>query len=463
VFYAPADNTDTEPAMIASTAATIVDGSAIFEVAASDPGGAVEQVVVLFTDAANPRFWTPVDLVVGDTPNTFVGAAAVADGVTEVDYFVQVVDSGGNVAVSSNKGEYYSGTEYVAPPPPPTAPSIVVGEVSNGSATVTVTPGTGGSPVSIRVDGGEPTTVSPVVVTGGGIHTVTATGPNGATATVSIVIPVAQLPTIQSTVTPADTINGWHREAPTVVVTGTGISGIETSVDGGAFTAGHTVGPIVKQGQTSVVYRGATSPGHVVGSRTVRFDDIGPVVTCPSPTPIFIVNQPGGELTATVSDATSGVATPTITVPVATTSAGSFTVQIAATDVAGNSTTTLCPVDVTYVAAGFTSPVDTGEGVVNTAKAGSNVPLKWRLTDYNGVPISDTSSFVGISAIYQSCDNMTSTTDVVQIDTTSGLKYQGDGNWQFNWKSSKGLKGCLLLSLNLKGSNGAIAAHFWFK
>ena len=41
---------------------------------------------------------------------------------------------------------------------------------------------------------------------------------------------------------------------------------------------------------------------------TVKIDATGPTVTCPAPPPVFVLNGPGGLVSATVTDALSGAA-----------------------------------------------------------------------------------------------------------------------------------------------------------
>jgi hypothetical protein len=46
---------------------------------------------------------------------------------------------------------------------------------------------------------------------------------------------------------------------------------------------------------------------------------------------------------------------------------------------------------------------------------------------------------------------------------SSGLQYLGDGNWQYNWKTSKDYKGkCRMLTLSLKDGTQH-TAEFKFK
>ncbi len=53
---------------------------------------------------------------------------------------------------------------------------------------------------------------------------------------------------------------------------------------------------------------------------------------------------------------------------------------------------------------------------------------------------------------------------LAKVERGSGLLYQGDGNWQYNWKTPKSYAGkCRIMRLNL--ADGAIdrTANFQFK
>jgi Bacterial Ig-like domain (group 3)/MBG domain (YGX type) len=95
--------------------------------------------------------------------------------------------------------------------------------------------------------------------------------------------------------------------------------------------------------------------------------------------------------------------------------------------------------NVQYAFTGFYAPVDNSP-VVNKANAGQAIPVKWRLTDTNGAGISDPSSFTSLTAYTVPCNAWASLpTDPQLLDqvSTSGLLYQGNGNWQYNWKTPK--------------------------
>ena len=109
---------------------------------------------------------------------------------------------------------------------------------------------------------------------------------------------------------------------------------------------------------------------------------------------------------------------------------------------------------------GWAAPVDSD--AVNVMKAGSAVPLKWRLVDYSGTPVTDLAS-VGVSSVKHACDG-DATEDTVEELTSggSGLQNLGDGNYQLNWKSDKAYAGsCRTLRLDL-GEGVPRTAEFRF-
>ena len=88
---------------------------------------------------------------------------------------------------------------------------------------------------------------------------------------------------------------------------------------------------------------------------------------------------------------------------------------------------------------------------VNVSKAGQGVPVKYQITDANGVGISDPSSFVSLQVVPSgTCTGLP--TDAIETYTgTSGLQYLGSGNWQYNWATPKSYVGTcktMILKLN---------------
>jgi len=226
------------------------------------------------------------------------------------------------------------------------------------------------------------------------------------------------------------------------------------------------------EGPHTVTYTGT---GGSSGHFDVNIDTKAPILspsTCPTPS-TFYLNAEGGHhtFTLTASDPTPGsglnAAASVLSGTVDTTTVGTKTLTFTAVDYASNSVSMICSYSVQYVFSGFFSPVD-NQPTVNLAKAGQSIPIKWRLTDANGVAISDTTSFASVTTTPAgSCGG---SSDVIETyGGSSGLQYLGNGNWQFNWVTPKSYAGlCKTMTLNLK--DGVVplpgqprTAHFQFK
>jgi hypothetical protein len=113
---------------------------------------------------------------------------------------------------------------------------------------------------------------------------------------------------------------------------------------------------------------------------------------------------------------------------------------------------------------GFDSPID-HQPVANSAKAGSTIPVKWRITDLLRTPVSDPASFVSLTSYSVGCGDL-SGDPVDEVETyagTSGLQYLGDGCWQYNWKTPKGyVRQCRVMVLMLADGTSH-SAYFRFK
>jgi hypothetical protein len=116
-----------------------------------------------------------------------------------------------------------------------------------------------------------------------------------------------------------------------------------------------------------------------------------------------------------------------------------------------------------YTFDGFFQPIDMT--AINMAKAGQTIPIKWRLTDANGLPVSDPSSFVGLNIQSGNC-NIGESPDAIEeyVSGASGLQYLGDGYWQFNWKTPKNYAGkCRTMSVEFDGDFTSPVVTFLFK
>jgi hypothetical protein len=163
----------------------------------------------------------------------------------------------------------------------------------------------------------------------------------------------------------------------------------------------------------------------------VMIDGTPPTVVCEAPPPVFVLNGPGGLVHATVSDATSGPVDANISAGVVASPAGAHTVDLTGEDVAGNTTTVPCDYIVAYKFLGFLEPLPAAH-----VKAGSTVPIKFRLGDANDVPIPDAEA----QALADSCS--------VQIFFTGGnpvpncTEYKaGPNRFEFKLKTPKGISG----------------------
>lgn len=123
----------------------------------------------------------------------------------------------------------------------------------------------------------------------------------------------------------------------------------------------------------------------------------------------------------------------------------------------------------TYEFQGFYRPVDMStpaQIVWNTVKAGQAVPLKWLLTK-DGVPVSNPASFERLLSSPAACSYGAGSIDdaIDQIAVGgSGLQYNGEGNWQFNWKTPASDKGtCRAVAAKFNDGTTSPVAYFKFK
>ncbi len=136
------------------------------------------------------------------------------------------------------------------------------------------------------------------------------------------------------------------------------------------------------QGLRGAGNRGA-GPGSTPLPATFRVDTTPPVITCP--TGAFLLGQPINTLEGTVTDATSGVASPTASAPISTSQVGSFTATLTATDVAGNTASKVCSYTVSY-------KINYLYDTTKPAQSGSTVPITVQLTNYAGNNIGSAST-----------------------------------------------------------------------
>jgi len=155
------------------------------------------------------------------------------------------------------------------------------------------------------------------------------------------------------------------------------------------------------------------------------------------------------------TDADSGVATCSgavangAAIDTATVGVKSFTVT--ATDQAGNQSQVTHSYQVGYLFTGFFAPVN-NPPVVNAGQAGRTFPIKWRLADGLGRPVTALTAFVSLRDSAMQCE--ASPEDVLEDQLTdtaaSTLRYDAaEDQFIYHWRTVKGVAGCRLLQLTL--------------
>lgn len=272
----------------------------------------------------------------------------------------------------------------------------------------------------------------------------------------------------QTTATyPAPDQNGWYREAVPVTLAAHKVyylgGNVTTyyAVDGGSSQPGNSVS-VQGDGTHTLDYHSedSLSPTPDVESTqslTFKIDGTAPTVafdagTCPT-TVILGSSPPPATWTASDNTNGSGVATAsTGSIPLDTSTVGPHTVTAPApTDVAGNTGTSVpCNYTVIYNFKGFFQPVD-NPTTVNTAKAGSTIPVKFSLTGNQGLNVFSTGS-PGSQGVQ--CSALSTATSAIDQTTTAGnssLSYDaGADQYTYNWKTDPSWKGtCRVLTVTL--------------
>jgi hypothetical protein len=258
--------------------------------------------------------------------------------------------------------------------------------------------------------------------------------------------------------------SGWYRKSPLTVNITKGNETFTAKVNGEPRPVPVTVS---EDGEYIIEFEGSQGTLHRLD---LRIDTQAPTLgACPGPQ-TFLVNSGSQTLVITGSDqGPSGLNEDesVLSATLDTASVGTKAVTFTAKDLAGNSVSKTCSYSVTYKFEGFFSPID-NPPVVNLAKAGQGLAIKYRLTDANGVGISDPAHFLRVVA-ENAPTACTGSTDAIETyEGSSGLQYLGGGNWQFNWRTPKKYAGTcktMLLHLNdgvVPTEGGPRSANFRF-
>jgi hypothetical protein len=116
-----------------------------------------------------------------------------------------------------------------------------------------------------------------------------------------------------------------------------------------------------------------------------------------------------------------------------------------------------------YEFRGFDSPVD-NPPAINLAIAGRTIPLKWRLLDSDGNPVTDLANVEVTTTLTPT--NSGATVEPIEEYATgkSGLQNLGNGYYQYNWATPKGYaKSTRTLTLDLGPQGGTHELLFTFR
>ena len=281
---------------------------------------------------------------------------------------------------------------------------------------------------------------------------------NETTATCSYTVLDPTPPEIASLINGTLGANGWYTSVVGLTWT---VSEPET-LD--SLVLSECVDQSITADQAETTYAcSATSAGGSAGpiAVAIKRDATAPSITCSSPIPAFSLGQVGTLVTASVSDATSGPVSSSLSAAADTATVGLKSVSLTGADNAGNATTAACAYRVGFGFSGFFQPVD--NDLLNKANAGRAIPLKWRLTDASGSPVTDLAT-ASITTVTLNCGTLSEGVDAIEeyAAGASGLQNLGDGYYQINWKSPTTYAGtCKRLRLDL-GEGAYRTADFRF-
>ena len=280
VYFGRPDDTDKlAPEVLRSSAA--VSGQAVTLTATViDPApssGGVQRVMALVTQAgAGAGTWFSVELHPSasptDPPNTWVGTfTALPTAGNPVDYYMQAVDTSGNVAASSSKGAYFNAQNLASQGPLKFSFTSPQPQGANGwwrdqvTTTILAPSITRTRLISYSLDGGaQQTSATPGIATltipagSEGVHTLVASQPGQQSSTVQILMdktspaPAIGAPNPQNPIDengPPQSAFGWYKDNPHLASIvpkdpnsfGSGVDTITYSASGAVSIATRTV------------------------------------------------------------------------------------------------------------------------------------------------------------------------------------------------------------------------------
>ncbi|MEV4689401.1 OmpL47-type beta-barrel domain-containing protein [Microbacterium sp. LWH3-1.2] len=275
--------------------------------------------------------------------------------------------------------------------------------------------------------------------------------------TVAPVVSASTLPVV------ADGAGGWFVSPVSVSVSASdadsAVASVEYRLGEGAWSA-YSSPVSIPEGATTFSYRATDEAGNVseVGQLPVSVDTVAPVTSAVvSPGSGAVLAGSAVSATFSASDETSGVALTEYSTDggaswvaataagVSFTEVGAYVVKFRSVDAAGNveeaREVTLSVVQ-PRTFRGFYAPVDMA-GVVNVVKGGSTVPLKFELF-FGEEELTSTTAIESLRTVQHSCDPAAPSDEIESLVAGgTSLSYDVEaGQFQYNWKTSKGTTGC---------------------
>ncbi|MCC6455752.1 MAG: PxKF domain-containing protein [Caldilineaceae bacterium] len=307
--------------------------------------------------------------------------------------------------------------------------------------------------------GCDPTTIN--ADTAGASLTCTATSAGGTASNSVSIKRDATAPTISGSASPAANGAGWNNTDVNVSFTcGDNLSGVASCGPNQTLSSEGA-------GQSAT----GTAIDNAGNSASVSVSGINIDKTAPS---VSLVGGPanGGNYyfgsvpaapTCSASDDTSGIAG-ACAVSGYNNVVGSHTVTASATDNAGNSNSASASYTVlAWTLKGFYQPVDMN-GVVNTVKNGSTVPLKFEIFA-GSTELTETSRVASLGVKEVSCSALSSATDDIELTATGGTSLRYDttaGQFIYNWKTPAGAGKCYRVTMTTQ-ENSLLEAFFKLK
>jgi hypothetical protein len=392
------------------------------------------------------------------------------------------------VSAQDSNGRYNTGDAtfllHVRPPVPPsdtTNPTISISSPDNGatltedSFTVSGTASDSGSgieKVEVQIDDGSYNTATgtsswsfDVTNLEEGTHTITAkaTDKAGNSATESIEV----------TYTPPDTTAPTLKLPSDITAEATSADGVEVSytatatdaVDGSVpVTCDPASGSTFPLGTTTVNCSATDAAGNeATGSFNVIVQDTTKpeiqVTSSISNGQEFYFGDVPGAPSCSATDIASGVNSDGCKVSGYTTAVGSHIVTFTATDNAGNTATQQITYKVlAWTIKGFYQPVDMN-GVLNTVKGGSTVPLKFEV--FKGTTeLTATSAIVTpLTAKRVNCDSGTTLDEIETVASGSTtLRYDSTtGQFIYNWQTPRQPGTCYDITVGTQDGSSVLA------